>query len=169
MQNQPQQFDSFREFMQSEIEIHERLAIYYPGFKNSYDNIQSFQQQYSNALTIENQIQIFSNRYKNDITKNITIVEEDVPVTIPQVAGDEEDEEEQQTSMAVVKLNEKLWGTVIPEQRGKLLFWSEHKFRTAGVIIADNEFIHVDQQFIQAYKGDQKTNSTQVQRSITQF
>ncbi|CAL6088498.1 DNA_helicase [Hexamita inflata] len=154
MQNQPQQFDSFREFMQSQIEIHERLAINYPGFQNSYDNIQSFQQQYSNALTIENQIQIFSNRYKNDITKNITIVEEDVPIAVPQVADDEEDEEEQQTNMAVVQLKEKLWGTVIPEQRGKLLFWSGHKFRTVGVIVADNEFIHVDQQFIQAYKGD---------------
>ncbi|CAL6057619.1 Hypothetical_protein [Hexamita inflata] len=151
MQNQPQQFDSFKEFMQSEIAIHEKIALNYPNFENSYDSIQSFQKQYSNALTIENQIQIFSHRCKNDVTRNLTIIEEDMPARVPQISDEEEDEEEQQTNMAVVKLPEKLWGTVIPEQKGKLLFWSEHKFKTVGVIVTDNEFISVDQQFIQAY------------------
>ncbi|CAL6029312.1 DNA_helicase [Hexamita inflata] len=153
MQNQPQQFDSFREYTQNEIAIIEQSAINYPKFVDCYDNVESFQKQYSTALTIENQIQIFGNTHKTEITRNLTIIEEDDPVDALQNAYEEEDEEDNTSQTARIQLTEKLWGTVIPEQKGKLLFWYERQLQTVGVVVIDNEFITVDQSFIQAYKG----------------
>ncbi|CAL5992836.1 Hypothetical_protein [Hexamita inflata] len=154
MQNQPQQFDSFREYMQNEIAIHEKSAINYPKFVDCYDNVESFQKQYSTALTIENQIHIFSNTHKTEITRNLTIIEEDDPAAVLQNAYEEVDEEDTTSQTARIQLAEKLWGTLIPEQKGKLLFWYERQLQPVGVVVTNNEFITVDQSFIQAYKGD---------------
>ncbi|CAL6073728.1 DNA_helicase [Hexamita inflata] len=139
MQNQPQ---------------HEKFAINYPKFVDRYDNVESYQKQYSTALTIENQIQIFCHANNTEITRNLTIIEEDDPVAALQNAYEEEDEEDTASQTARIQLAEKLWGTVIPEQKGKLLFWYERQLQTVGVVVTDNEFITVDQSFIQAFKGE---------------
>ncbi|CAL6057677.1 DNA_helicase [Hexamita inflata] len=149
MQSKPEYFESFNDYTQKQLAINEKLAQNYKKFTNNYPNIEAYQQQYSKALTIENQIQIFSHKRKQNISKNITIIED----VNPEIQL-EYQVESTSNIKSYIQLNQKLYGPVISEQKGKLLFWFDKILATVDIIVQDNEILLVDHQFIQNYKGE---------------